>query len=209
MHVQYRSDGRIRNLPLMSQSRRTVGFLYQNTDGLWAKTFAAGPIRPGIRRMGSTGLGTCWRVKLQACQKSSMYTQFSCQRTLAEFWGVSAVLGLGSGPLGRAQSRAQLYHQVGTMQAYTDVYEVCLHVNRNHGMDVNFWSLGLHYDNCIDTLSYWDINSSLQKCRLTDWTHRCHYTVPVNGQGYFIGFLFKALHGATDGSRSATTFSMT
>ena len=185
-----------------------MGFLYQNTEGSWAKTFAAGPIRPDIRRMGSTGQGTWWRVKLEACQLSSIYTQFSCQRTLAEFSGVSAVLGLASGPLGRAQSRAHLYHQVGTMQTYTDVYKVFLNVNLNYGMDVNFWSLGLHYDNCIDTLSYWDINSSSRKCRLTDWTHRCRYTVPINGQGYFIGFLFQALHGATVGSRSATTFSM-
>ena len=61
MYVQYRSDGRMRNLlvPLMSQSRRTVGFLYQNTEGPWAKTFAAGPIRPDIRRAVSTGQGMC------------------------------------------------------------------------------------------------------------------------------------------------------
>ena len=29
VYVQYRSDGRLWNLPLMSQSQRTVGFLYQ------------------------------------------------------------------------------------------------------------------------------------------------------------------------------------
>ena len=102
VYVQYRSDGRLRNLPLMSQSRRTVGFLYQNIEGSRVNTFAAGPISPDIRRMGSTGQGTCWRAKLEARQLNSIYTQFSCQRTLAEFWGVSPVLGLGSGPLGRA-----------------------------------------------------------------------------------------------------------
>ena len=120
----------------MSRSRRTVGFLYQNTEGFWAKTFAAGPIRPDILRMGSTGQGTCWRVKLEACRMSSIYTQFNCQRTLAEFWGVSAVLGLGSRTLGQAKSQAHLYHQIGTMQAHTDVYEAFLNVNLNHGMYV-------------------------------------------------------------------------
>ena len=88
-----------------------------------------------------------------------------------EFWRVSAVLGLESGPLGRAKSQAHLYHQVESMQTYTNVYGVFLNVNLQHGMDVNFWLLGLHYNNCIDTLSYWDISSSSQKCWLMDWTH--------------------------------------